>query len=57
MSNKIKFNEDDLDDDFGAGTSDEEEYTEREKYLVKKYKDGKKKKPVESDEEVLGFGR
>lgn len=55
MSSKIKFNEDDLDDDFGAGSSGDE-FTEREKYLVKKYKDGKKKKAVESDEEVLGFG-
>lgn len=55
MSNKIKFNEDDLEDDFGAGSSDDE-YTEREKYLVKKYKDGKKKKPQNATEEVLGFG-
>lgn len=55
MSNKIKFTEDDLDDDLGAASSDEE-FTEREKYLVKKYKDGKKKKAVDSDEEVLGFG-
>lgn len=55
MANKIKFNEDDLDDDFGAGSSDDE-YTEREKYLVKKYKDGKRKKAEDSEEEVLGFG-
>lgn len=57
MSNKIKFKEDDLDDeDFNEGSSDEE-YTEREKYLVKKYKAGKKKPAAESDEEqVLGFG-
>lgn len=55
MANKINFNEDDLDDDFGAGSSDEE-YTEREKYLVKKYKAGKKKPKEDSDEEVLGFG-
>lgn len=54
MSNKIKFKEDDLDDNLGDGTSDEE-YTEREKFLVKKYKSGKKKAP-ESDDEVLGFG-
>lgn len=55
MSSKIKFNEDDLDDDFGAGSSDEE-YTEREKYLVKKFKDGNKKKVTHEDDEVLGFG-
>lgn len=55
MASKIKFTEDDLDDDFGAGTSDDE-YTEREKYLVKKYKDGRKKPAQDSDDEVLGFG-
>lgn len=57
MSNKIiKFKENDLDDeDFNDGSSDEE-YTEREKYLVKKYIAGKKKPVEESDEEVLGFG-
>lgn len=54
--NHIKFNENDLEDgDFDAGSSDDE-YTEREKYLVKKYKDGKKKNAKESDEEILGFG-
>ena len=43
MSGKIKFNEADLDDDFGGESSDDQAYTDREKYLVKKYKAGQKK--------------
>lgn len=55
MANKITFSENDFDQDANESGSDDE-YTQREQYLIKKYKDGKKKSAKDSDDEVLRFG-
>ena len=53
MANKIKFRNGDLDDHYEPSDS-ENEYTEREKGLLKKVRKNNKKVP-ESDEEVFAF--
>lgn len=52
MSNKIKISNDV--DDFYEPSDSEEEYTEKEKTILKKVRNGRKKK-YDSEEEVLAF--
>lgn len=53
MANKIKFNSNDVGDYYEPSDS-EDDYTEREKSLLKKVRKGRERK-VELEEEVLGF--
>lgn len=53
MSNKIKFSNNGV-DDFYEPSDSEEEYTEKEKTILKKVRNGRKKN-YDSEEEVLAF--